>query len=180
MVKTREHNFQPTQSHHKVRRNVSSQLVRWTLLNYSRASPLRLWGSSTSHSSTLAYKARHSIFAQRGCGRQQGGSETNKRAPKHTQRYRFGVRILGGNTPVTSHTAQATASARHVDARGGRWERQGREVSRAEARPPPPSQTLPFGSQGAWRQHSSTLAHTASHCIRDGPTNSSVSKCRPN
>ena len=138
MVKTREHNFQPTQSHHKVRRDVSSQLVRWTLLNYSRASPLRLWGSSTSHSSTLAYKARHSIFAQRGCGRQQGGSETNKRAPKHTQRYRFGVRILGGNTPVPSHTAQATASARHVDARGGRWERQGREVSRAEARPPPP------------------------------------------
>ena len=180
MVKTREHNFQPTQSHHKVRRDFSSQLVRWPLLNFSRASPLRLWGSSTSHSSTLAYKARHSIFAQRGCGRQQGGSETNKRAPKHTQRYRFGVRILGGNTPVTSHTAQATASARHVDARGGRWERQGREVSRAEARPHPPSQTLPFGSQGAWRQHSSTLAHTASHCIRDGPTNSSVSKCRPN
>ena len=142
MVKTREHNFQPTQSHHKVRRDVSSQLVRWTLLNYSRASPLRLWGSSTSHSSTLAYKARHSIFAQRGCGRQQGGSETNKRAPKHTQRYRFGVRILGGNTPVTSHTAQATASARHVDARGGRWERQGREVSRAEARPPLPDATI--------------------------------------
>ena len=143
MVKTREHNFQPTQSHHKVRRDFSSQLVRWPLLNFSRASPLRLWGSSTSHSSTLAYKARHSIFAQRGCGRQQGGSETNKRAPKHTQRYRFGVRILGGNTPVTSHTAQATASARHVDARGGGGkDRGGRSAGRKQGPPPLPDATI--------------------------------------